>query len=251
MRGVLALGLIAATGCDAVLRLTTVSARDAGVDITVDAVPDAPIVDGLVAHYTFEQVGTPCLADVTGRGHDAICQTSPPSIVTGPPRHDNAFMFDGTQYLTVPYARELDSSLAFSVAVWINVTGYPDLSGGSPIGCMVNRPLLDQGADSWQLCMAPVNGFFSVSDTAAGSAPAMNGTWTHVAMTWDATNIRAYVNGALAGTVMGTVPAFDTQGIWIGADNDGAPGVHFQGALDDLYIYNRTLSAAEIAVLAQ
>lgn len=64
--------------------------------------------------------------------------------------------------------------------------------------------------------------------------------------------LRIYVNGALAGSV--ALPgaelrkgAWGTQRAYIG----GEPGAGLRGAVDDVRVYNRALTAAEIAVLYQ
>ncbi len=243
------LGLLVLAGCDGVLHLEpVVVAKDATID------DSAPVVNGLVAHYTFETVDAPCAArDVTGRGHDAACQTTAPTIVPGPPGHGNAFRFYGTQYLIVPHSAELDSSQAFTVAVWANPAAFPDQNASGPIGCIASRPLVEagtQGYDSWQLCMAPADNYIAVFTSQVRPPPTSIGTWTHLAVTWDGTLVAGYQGGALVDAIDSPTPAFDGQGIWIGADNDGTPSVHFDGAIDDLYIYNRVLGQAEVAALA-
>ena len=71
-------------------------------------------------------------------------------------------------------------------------------------------------------------------------------TWSHLAMTWDGLTVRVYVNGAqvsssaLAGTAMTS-----TSPLRIGGN--GVWPEWFSGVIDEVRVYNRALSAAEIA----
>jgi hypothetical protein len=70
-------------------------------------------------------------------------------------------------------------------------------------------------------------------------------SWSHVASTWDGTTLRLYVNGvqvvsrAVAGTLAAT-----TNPLRIGGNAKW--GEYFAGTIDEVRVYNRALSAAEI-----
>ncbi len=74
-------------------------------------------------------------------------------------------------------------------------------------------------------------------------------TWTHVAVTYDGTTMRAYVNGALYGTPQAiNLPALERTApgrvAWIfGAGNAD----YFSGTIDEVRVYGRALSQAEVA----
>lgn len=85
-------------------------------------------------------------------------------------------------------------------------------------------------------------------ETVGGTLP--NGTWAHVAIVWNLDQATAYVNGSLAGT---TTVDFD-----FGAANFGIAakylntfGDGFQGAIDDVSIWNEALAPAVIGQLAE
>jgi hypothetical protein len=91
----------------------------------------------------------------------------------------------------------------------------------------------------------------STTDRAArGTTKLPLNTWTHLATTYDGTNQRFYVNGILVGTTLS--PAGSGGGIVqsngalrIGG-NASSTGEFFQGLIDEVRVYNRALSAAEI-----
>ncbi|MDI6858851.1 MAG: LamG domain-containing protein, partial [Dehalococcoidia bacterium] len=80
------------------------------------------------------------------------------------------------------------------------------------------------------------------------SYPYDGNTWIHVAGTYDGTMMRIYYNGVLENSVPGP-PAINTNNEVLRVGQD-ASGRSFRGTLDDVRIYNRALSPAEIADLA-
>ena len=75
-------------------------------------------------------------------------------------------------------------------------------------------------------------------------------TWHHVAASWDGTERRLDIDGALLGSALG--PFEDsTLAVAIGGDLDrNVPAIFFAGVLDDVRFYDRALAVAEITVLA-
>jgi hypothetical protein len=76
-------------------------------------------------------------------------------------------------------------------------------------------------------------------------------TWYHIALTWDAGNYVVYVNGqqAATGSYTGLTELHAVADIANDGDTTGREE-GFAGLLDDVYIYDRALSNAEIAGLA-
>jgi hypothetical protein len=80
---------------------------------------------------------------------------------------------------------------------------------------------------------------------AAPAALAVN-QWSHVASTWDGTTTRLYVNGSLVASapLSGTMR---TSGNPLRIGGNMVWNEWFKGALDEVRVYNRALSAAEVA----
>jgi hypothetical protein len=87
-----------------------------------------------------------------------------------------------------------------------------------------------------------VNGAVRAVD---GTAQVPAGSWTHLAATYDGTTLRLYVNGTQAGqlAVSGSILT-STQPVRIGGNNIW--GERFNGLIDEVRIYNRALTAAQI-----
>lgn len=76
--------------------------------------------------------------------------------------------------------------------------------------------------------------------------------WNHLAMTYDGDSLRLYVNGAPAGaTQIGKRRTPGRDGLAFGRrqDNSG-DGYHFRGAIDEIGLYDRALTAAQVAARA-
>ncbi len=78
----------------------------------------------------------------------------------------------------------------------------------------------------------------------SGQAPAI-GQWQHVAATYDGTTARFYIDGAQVATTTYTGNVGDSNSWRIGAYGATATGF-FDGNIDNVRIYDRALSAAEI-----
>ena len=80
---------------------------------------------------------------------------------------------------------------------------------------------------------------------ARGTAALAANTWTHLATTYDGANLRLYVNGTLVKTLAQTGNiAVSTGALRLGGNSIW--GEWFAGTLDDVRIYNKALTAAEI-----
>jgi hypothetical protein len=69
--------------------------------------------------------------------------------------------------------------------------------------------------------------------------------WTHLTATFDNTTLRLFVNGVQVGTRAVAGPILTSTGV-LHIGGNSIWGEFFQGRIDDLRIYNRALSTAEI-----
>lgn len=70
-------------------------------------------------------------------------------------------------------------------------------------------------------------------------------TWSHLAATYDGTALRLFVNGAQAATTTVSGAIVSSNGV-LQIGGNRLLGTFFQGRIDEVRIYNRALSAAEI-----
>lgn len=82
------------------------------------------------------------------------------------------------------------------------------------------------------------------------TAPIVAGQWYHVVGVYDNTAMKIYLNGSLvnSGTFDLTAIPSNSVATTIGMQNGGS-GSYFDGMLDDVRVYSRALSAAEVLQL--
>ena len=73
------------------------------------------------------------------------------------------------------------------------------------------------------------------------------GIWKHITLTFDGATLKAYIDGSLVTT---TAASFNLAGLPLTAASQHVGENAFKGALDELRIYNRALSASEVSTLA-
>ncbi|MBV8761341.1 MAG: LamG domain-containing protein [Deltaproteobacteria bacterium] len=257
MRGVvLALTL---AGCG---RLGFSGSSDASRDTTSDTTtmldvgPDArAFPSGLLAYWPMDDdPAKGSLDDASGNGHIALCATgvSCPTMIAGV--HGNAIHVDGSQYARVTWGPWLGTSGPFTYAAFVYVEQDIDqVAFARPVGANVG--------DSWDAVtwsVASGNGTCLEDADNTGANQAVCGavtpldTWVHLAGRWDGATAALFINGAKVGQKVTPAVELDMHDIMIGTDeNTGSPAYQFHGRIDDLQLYNRALTDAEILGLAQ
>lgn len=85
----------------------------------------------------------------------------------------------------------------------------------------------------------------------SGPKPLPVGEWSHVAASFDNRMLRLYVNGSEVAALERSGFINPAGDVVIGGHSGGLARARFHGWLDDVRIYRRVLSPAEIAALAQ
>jgi hypothetical protein len=104
---------------------------------------------------------------------------------------------------------------------------------------------LGSGRPTWQVPLQ------SWSHSLSGPDPLPVDAWSHLAATFDNKLMRLYVNGREVGTLERLGFINPGRDLVVGAFSPDLDRARFRGWLDDVRVYRRVLSAAEIAALAQ
>ena len=202
---------------------------------------EAAPANGLVAAFGFEEGSGTTASDASGRGNHGVASGA---AWTATGRHGGALSFDGVDdWLTVADSSSLDLSTAMTLEAWVN----PDA---------ISRPwqtlFMKQGAGTFAYAVyatgggtPQVNAWWTESHNQyVGSLT--QGSWTHVAVASDGTTMRVYLNGVqvAATPVAGALP--NTSGPLRIAGNSVWDEEFFDGTIDDVRVYSRALSQAEI-----
>jgi beta-galactosidase len=230
------------------LTFTASNGVTATVALAVSVNPSLGVQNGLLAWWKMDETGGSTAADSSGNGRTAT--VSGATFASG--YISNALYFNGTTNAATfasPDAGQI------TVASWVRADGQ----GNSQYPRILDTPgyrfmfrFDGQGTNGLDFATySTVNGdWFSGNDTIR------TGAWVHVAASYDRSsfaNLPAlYVNGAkLPPTTItspsGTQPAYTGTG-YIG--NKSGLTRAWKGPVDDLRIYNRLLSDAEVQIVA-
>src|SRR5207249_7334058 len=80
------------------------------------------------------------------------------------------------------------------------------------------------------------------------SSSITTGIWYHLAATFDGTTVKGYLDGVQAFSVPGPATTIRSSSVKIGTSGSQV-GNFFSGIIDEVLIYNRALTASEIAAL--
>lgn len=197
-----------------------------------------------VGFWPFEEGSGNTTRDASGNGHDA-------TLINGPTWIDGytgkALQFNGQDQWVDTGDSILDTTANYSAAAWV----WLDRRGGfatavSQDGSSASEFFLQySGADDRFA-------FSSVGTRALAPAPPQTGRWYHLVGVRDVQSekLKLYVDGQLAGTT-GYCPGFAANGnTVIGRGKFGGNPVDFwPGKLDQVHVYDRALSDAEIKEL--
>lgn len=83
------------------------------------------------------------------------------------------------------------------------------------------------------------------------SLAGLENRWTHVAATWDGATARLYINGVESSSQVFSETLEDSpNNLFMGAMSNLAPVGFFNGAVDEVRIYNRGLAESDVVALA-
>ena len=209
------------------------------------------ISTGLVGHWKFDETSGTTAADSSGSNNTGTL-TNGPAWTTG--KIGGTVSFDGVDdYINIGNPVSLQLTGSMTISAWINgdIFGTNDII--SKKGGSTDRGwefLVDFSPKKFAIAIADINNI--VIDRRSNTTP-LAGQWYHVTGVYNAAaqSLDMYVNGALDnGTLTGTVPSSQrnsTRDVTIGR-RPGAAN-RWDGLMDDVRVYNRALTAADIQAL--
>jgi hypothetical protein len=199
--------------------------------------------------WAFDEGVGSVAVDGSGFGNDGLLVGGPSWIDRG---GSPALLLDGSSdFVVVADDASLDVGDAMTAALWMR----PERRGTQYV-------LMKAGpsVDGFELSLSSSGSMFvRFNSASAGNAyrvdsesvyPTSGGEWVHLAATFDGVMTRLYVNGVEEASGVGPVSGVAVNGaaMGIGARGDGYRS--FQGGIDDARVYDRALTASEIAALA-
>ena len=229
-----------------------------------DSATTTALASGLVAHWPLDDTTGSTITDIVGTNNGTWADNSGNSVAeeTGTGVISTAITFDGgNDEINAGSATSIDDIFngPGTVSMWIK----PASLGENNLGRLIHKaPDNNANTEGFTFYLDNTNEleFIHGYGTAKGKWETTNAdlafnTWSHVAITFDATTTTApiiYVNGAAEAltetdTPSGAYGSDATHDLFFG--NNNVTGRTFDGALDDVRLYNRALSAGEITAL--
>jgi len=221
-------------------RTHNIVAPDSPATYTATYVRDSTVPPaGLVAGYGFDELSGLTVSDRSPNANTGTLSGATRALAG---RFGGALSFDGVNdWVTVADSASLDLSAAMTLEAWVRPARQ---RGGGPV-------LAKQRGKgrAYALSVAPAHrrpaGYVAAKSEKHGGGPRRLpvGEWSHVAMTYDGSRLRLYVDGRRVARVRarGGVRA-SRQPLWIGGRSSAGAG--FGGILDE--VRDRALSRSEI-----
>ncbi len=221
----------------------------------------ADITNNLVVYYNFEGLaGTvgEVIVDQSGNGHNGICRLDQstlkaPTIVSGPQGLGDALSFDGSFYVQIPNHPDFDIQDNITVAAWISVDAFNQDW----------QTMFCRGDWSWRLHRSSSTDYAAFHMNGLANGYGADGAttnirvpkrWLHLVGTYqNGVGARLYINGVLEAsnaTVTGLISTNGSDPVTIGAQiNGGVLRRQWLGQIDEVRLYHRALSAADVSEL--
>ena len=239
------------------LRVTAYDPTGNPASDQVGVVVDGGVSAGLLAYWAFDDGSGLTALDGSGNGHDGTLVNGP----TWSAGHDSgALTFDGVDDHVSAGTFDIPGA-AMTLAAWINPT---EIANCASWDCrIVSKATGTAGAEHyWMLSTTRSGGMAALrfrlkADGAtttliAPTAALVDGAWLHVAGVYDGVAMRLYVNGGEVAAVAksGAITQAPAVDVWIGSNPPSATSRPWDGLIDEVRVYERALSVADIATLA-
>jgi hypothetical protein len=228
------------TANDGAHSLTAV-ARDASGNATTSAAVAVEVHNtGVVAAYGFDEPSGTTAADAIDGHHGTV--TGAGRVADG--RFGGALSFDGVDdWVSVPHAPALSLSAGMTIEAWVRPSALTSWRG---VVMKEQATALPYALYASTAAQTPGASIFTTSALDSTAPPALGlGNWTHLAMTWDGSQLRLYVDGAeIANRAAPGTLLTSTGQLRIGGNS--LRGEFFAGLIDEVRIYDRALSAERI-----
>jgi hypothetical protein len=207
---------------------------------------------GLVGYWKFdESAGTVASDSSTNANAGTLSggMTFPAQTIANG-RVGRALDFNGTShYVVVNNTAALQLTQALTVAAWIKGDSW---GTGSTVNTILRKG--DASPNNYQLSVA--NGKLEATLDGTddlgfkGTTTLQTGKWYHVALTWDGSIVKLYVDGVLnnsPGASRSAPIGVDARALYLGGRIGSTD--FFDGSLDDVRLYNYALGASEVMQL--
>jgi len=212
-----------------------------------------PGATGLVGYWKLDESSGLGAPDASGLGHPGVLINMKGDEWTSG-KAGRALQFDGTNdVVRVLDHNDLDLTTAGTLACWMKVKTYGPFAGIIHKGGQTSFNDETYSLQFWDGTRMRLYLNSASSSVYLETATSFSrGVWYHVAAVWDGSGMRFYVNGNLDRSTTTKLAAKTSTGnVHVGAQlvtyySSSYKNFPFDGVLDDVRMYNRALSIAEV-----
>ncbi len=187
------------------------------------------------------------LKDSSGNGNHGTVGGAPTFAASG--KIGASLSLDGTDdYVDCGTAASLNITDQVTLAAWIKPTNFANSAYQTFVGKGDHAYNIQQTTGNVIQFYVYDGAWYTVNSATVAST--MNGTWHHVAGTYDGTQLKLFLDGAMvASTLRAGVIAAATHAVNIGRNSENSTRF-YPGEIDEVRIYRGPLSTPEIKQLA-
>jgi hypothetical protein len=223
---------------------------------------DCVLNGGLALHWRFDEATGTVATDSSGRGVDGmytgttggpLASALVPTVTFANPR-SRTFVLANRQAVIVATPPALQPANNFTVSAWYRTT-TTDTTGtsiGSEIVNVANDYILRLRPTQIEFAKRSTGGTGSFAQCFADLSAHLDGAWHHVAGVTSTVGMKVYFDGteSCSNGLGGDLTYSGGSEVWVGAHAKITDHNSFDGNIDDVRIYTRALSAADIMWLA-
>jgi len=232
-------------------KYTEKAAKDGGVDLAEYEVGTdlglAPFTHGLVGYWKFDEGSGTIAYDSSGYNNNGTLYNSP-TWTTG--KVGGALSFDGADdYVDAGNGESFNMSNAITIAAWI----YPRYSGSN------EQLIISKGgpgfySTGWRVGIKygniRIHYFDDIEQRSINYIPYSPNQWYHIVFSGSVGGgMKAYLNGVVQPTTYLFTNGLTTNTLNLNIGRYSLGSSYFNGLIDEVRLYNRALSDAEIKAI--
>lgn len=205
----------------------------------------------LVGYWTFDEGSGSMAYDASGQGNNGVLKSSPTWTAAGSCKKGTCLTFSGSNYVNATSSASLNFGTGdFTAMAWVKtsvagvqriISKYDSVAGSGLTLYETYSPGPLAGGNIW------LGGYDGIVN---GSTSIPDNTWHHATLVFRrGTSTRVYLDGVDNTAAPLSTPGSNTLSNSYPLIIGGLTGGNFNGLIDDARVYNRALSAAEIAAI--
>lgn len=201
--------------------------------------------NGLLGYWPLDEGTGTTARDVSGNGYNGTWTRPDPYDAPKVGSYAGYFNISTPYYISVPNIGNASFQGGFTANAWVNMSS---MSTVNPIIDMRSSPQVGVISNGQLLFYLSTNGVAQVNFYSPTTSTVPIGAWTMVSATYDGAYRKLYLNGVLVASTSTTGIVTTGQAtMYIGYRVGGS--TFSVGDMDDVRVYNRALSAAEIQAI--